>query len=59
LHCYHFINFSGLSDSRSTQEKTDIVDEMFRRLESLVAQNPEDYGNDYVNAYMTIRKKLE
>lgn len=50
-------NFPGLSDSCSAQEKADIVDEFFRRYESVVATNPEDHGMDYVHAYLVIQKQ--
>ena len=46
----------GLSDSRSSEEKEKIVDELFRRYEDEVAKCPEDHGLDFVNAYMVIEK---
>ncbi|XP_031574718.1 probable S-adenosylmethionine-dependent methyltransferase At5g37970 isoform X1 [Actinia tenebrosa] len=49
---------SGLSDSRSAEEKSKIVDELYHRYEAEVAKCPEDYGVDYVNAYLVIRKRL-
>ncbi|KAJ7377997.1 hypothetical protein OS493_025313 [Desmophyllum pertusum] len=47
---------SGLSDSRSLEEKANIVDEFFKRYENQVAKRPEDNGMDYVHAYMIIAK---
>ncbi|XP_028515288.1 caffeine synthase 1 [Exaiptasia diaphana] len=47
---------SGLSDSRSSEEKSKIVDDLYRIFESLVAKNPEDHGADFVEAYIVIRK---
>ena len=48
---------SALSDSRSPEEKTNIVDEFFKRYENKVAKRPEDHGMDYVHAYIVIEKK--
>ncbi|KAK3744752.1 hypothetical protein QZH41_013300 [Actinostola sp. cb2023] len=48
---------SGLSDSRSAEEKADIVDELFQRYESEVAKAPEDHGMDYVHAYIVVQKR--
>ncbi|KXJ13312.1 hypothetical protein AC249_AIPGENE18832 [Exaiptasia diaphana] len=48
---------SGLSDSRSAEEKSKIVDEFYHRCESLVAKQPEDHGFDFVEAYIVIRKR--
>ncbi|KAJ7331667.1 hypothetical protein OS493_019260 [Desmophyllum pertusum] len=47
---------SGLSDSRSSEEKERIVDELFQRYENEVAKFPEDHGVDFVSAYMVIGK---
>lgn len=57
IHVTGFSNFSlGLSDHRSPEEKAKIVDEFFKRYETLVAKHPEDHGMDYVHAYMVIAK---
>ncbi|KAJ7331669.1 hypothetical protein OS493_019262 [Desmophyllum pertusum] len=49
---------SGLSDSRSSEEKERIVDELFQRYENEVAKCPEDHGLDFVSAYMVIGKRF-
>ncbi|KAL9964115.1 hypothetical protein ACROYT_G027699 [Oculina patagonica] len=48
---------SGLSDSRPSEEKERIVDELFQRYENEVSRCPEDHGLDFVSAYMVIEKK--
>ncbi|KAJ7377998.1 hypothetical protein OS493_025316 [Desmophyllum pertusum] len=48
---------SGLSDSRSPEEKENIVDELFKRYEHEVVKRPEDHGACHVLAYMVIAKK--
>lgn len=48
---------SGLSEARSSQEKEQIVDELYRRCDEQISKNPEDYNWDLVNAYIVIRKK--
>ncbi|XP_031555181.1 probable S-adenosylmethionine-dependent methyltransferase At5g38780 isoform X2 [Actinia tenebrosa] len=48
---------SGLSDSRSPEEKAKIVDEFFQRYEDEVAKHPEDHGMDYVHAYIVVKKE--
>ena len=54
----HFLFLSpGLSASRSTTEKTKIVDEFFRRYEAEVAENPADHGMDFVHCFMFIEKR--
>lgn len=47
---------SGLSESRSPEEKDAIVDKFFKLYEDLVAKHPEDHGMDYVHAYIVIAK---
>ncbi|XP_068686578.1 uncharacterized protein [Montipora foliosa] len=47
---------SALSDSRTSEEKANIVEELFQRYEKEVAKRPEDHGMDYVHAYMVIEK---
>lgn len=46
----------GLSDSRSDDEKTQIVNQFYDRYESLVAKNPDDHASDFVTAYIVIHK---
>ncbi|XP_031573757.1 uncharacterized protein LOC116307623 [Actinia tenebrosa] len=48
---------SGLSNCRSSEEKSNIVDELYRRVENEVAQHPEYYGIDRVQVYMVIEKQ--
>ena len=47
---------TGLSESRSPEEKDAIVDKFFKLYEDLVAKHPEDHGMDYVHAYIVIAK---
>ena len=47
---------SGLSDSRSPEEKAQIVDEFFSRYEDEVAAAPADHAIDYVHAYIVMEK---
>ena len=56
LSFFDYLHFSALSDSRTSEEKANIVDELFQRYEKEVAKRPEDHGMDYVHAYMVIEK---
>ncbi|XP_014679553.1 PREDICTED: uncharacterized protein LOC106819427 [Priapulus caudatus] len=46
----------GLSDSRSPEEKANILDAFFQSFEDAVAENPRDHGKDYIVAYVHMRK---
>lgn len=48
--------YAGLSESRSEQERNQIVDLFFQRYEDLVAKAPEDHAMYYIHAYMHIEK---
>ena len=50
---------TGLSETRSSEEKAKIVDEFFRRYEEQVAANPDEHAMDYVHAYIVIEKKRD
>ena len=56
LTCVFIVFPLALSDSRSPEEKANIVDEFFKRYENEVAKRPEDHGMDYVHAYIVIAK---
>ncbi|CAH1268263.1 Hypp3849 [Branchiostoma lanceolatum] len=47
---------SGLADTRSAQEKTDIVDKFYSRLEQEVAKAPHLYKSSYSHIYVHICK---
>ncbi|XP_014668753.1 PREDICTED: uncharacterized protein LOC106810016 [Priapulus caudatus] len=47
---------SGLSDSRTPEEKTNIVDSFFQSYEDEVTRCPSDHAKSFVHAYMHIRK---
>lgn len=47
---------SALSDSRTSEEKANIVEELFQRYEKEVAKRPEDHGLEHVHAFMVIEK---
>jgi len=48
--------FNALSDERSFEERTQIVNDFFQAYEDLVAQDPTGHGMDYVHQYMVISK---
>ena len=50
------IFMSGLSNSRSTEEKIQTVDEFFSRCKAEVALNPEEHSAGTVFLYLVIRK---
>ena len=47
---------SALSDDRTQEEKSDLVDEFFRKYEEHVAEDPEKHACDIVTANMHIEK---
>lgn len=47
---------SGLSPSRSPDERSRIIDELFGRYEALVARAPRGHGMDYVHIYLICAK---
>jgi hypothetical protein len=46
----------GLSDSRSPEEKSALVDELFERYAQDVAKSPADHGMDYCHCILTVEK---
>ncbi|XP_028515294.1 probable caffeine synthase 2 isoform X2 [Exaiptasia diaphana] len=48
----------GLSNSRSAEEKSNIVDDLYHRYESLVAKHPEDHEFYFLQAYIVLRKHI-
>ncbi len=49
-----FVN--GLSEDRSPEEKTQIIDSFYGRYDALVAATPEGHAMDYVHIYLICRK---
>lgn len=49
---------SALNPSRSLDEKTSICDSLFQKIELAVRDCPEDFGMEYVHAFMVIRKEM-
>lgn len=47
---------SGLSNTRSVAERTEIIDEFYRRYQKRVANNPEGHAMDYVHIYLVCEK---
>ena len=47
---------NGLSQNRSIEEKTNIVDRFYQRYEDRVAENPDGHAMDYVHCYLAIEK---
>ena len=47
---------NGLSAMRSDQEKDDLVEQLFKRYEDVVASSPENHGMDMVHAHLHIAK---
>ena len=52
----HHAFYSGLSDSRSDEEKTELVEEMWRKYEDRVAEAPEEHALRAVYAYLCVKK---
>jgi hypothetical protein len=50
------IFFNALSMDRSNQQRRDIIEDYYRSYETLVSENPQGHGMDYVHAYMVISK---
>ncbi len=48
--------YAGLSDSRSDEEKAELVEEMWSKYEDMVAEAPEEYGVTFVQAYVRVCK---
>ncbi len=48
--------YAGLSDSRSDEEKTELVEEMWSKYEDVVAEAPEEHEMNFVHAYIRVRK---
>ncbi len=48
--------YAGLSDSRSDEEKAELVEEMYRKYEDMVAEAPKEHGENFVHAYVRVRK---
>ena len=47
---------SGLSGTRSEQERAALADEMFTRYAARITKKPQDHGMDYVHAYLRFHK---
>jgi hypothetical protein len=47
---------SGLSMARPQEERQEIIDHFYKTYETLVRENPEGHGMDYVHIYLTITK---
>ncbi len=52
----HYALYSGLSDSRSNEEKTELVEQLFRKYENRVAEAPEKHALRAVCANSRVRK---
>ena len=52
-----FVFFSGLSESRTEEERRQIVDEFFQNIETKIAENPDKHAMDYVHAFIVIEKR--
>ncbi|MCP3689720.1 MAG: class I SAM-dependent methyltransferase [Gammaproteobacteria bacterium] len=50
------IFFNGLSDERSTEERHELIEDYYGTYQSMVENNPEGHGMDYVHAYTVISK---
>ena len=48
--------YAGLSDSRSDEEKAELVEEMWTKYEDAVAEAAEEHGMNFVHAYVRVRK---
>lgn len=49
--------YAGLDPSRSEEERTGLVDEMFERYRQQVEARPTQNGMDYVHSYLSMTKK--
>mmetsp|Transcript_26485 Transcript_26485/g.63550 ORF Transcript_26485/g.63550 Transcript_26485/m.63550 type:complete len:416 (+) Transcript_26485:127-1374(+) len=47
---------SGLKDSKSEEEKEEVMTQFWENYMSLVAKSPEEHGMDYVHAYIVFEK---
>lgn len=47
---------SALDESRPMNEREALVDEMYKRYEKIVAQDPSQHGMDYVHCYLLVEK---
>ncbi len=52
----HHAFYSGLSDSRSDEEKTELVEELWGKYEDMVAEAPAEHASRTVYAYLRVRK---
>ena len=50
------IFFGALSNSRTVEERTELIEAYYSTYQSQVAQNPTEHGMGYVHAYTTISK---
>lgn len=48
--------YTALSESREEAERKALVEELYKRYETLVAQDPSAHGMDYVHAFMVLEK---
>ncbi len=48
--------YSGLSDSRIDEEKTELVEEMWRKYEDVIAEAPEEHSVRTVHAHLRVKK---
>ena len=48
--------YSGLSDSRSDEEKTELVKELWRKYEDIIAEAPEEHSVRIVHAHLRVKK---
>ncbi|MEC8484151.1 MAG: hypothetical protein VXY99_10045 [Pseudomonadota bacterium] len=47
---------NGLCDSRTSEEKAELVDELFHRYVDKVAKDPSSHAMDYVHSYAIIER---
>jgi hypothetical protein len=50
------IYFNALSSNRSIDERREIIEDYYNTYKTMVFENPEGHGMDYVHAYMVISK---
>ncbi len=50
------IFFNGLSSERSLEERKELIEDYYGTYQSMVENNPEGHGMDYVHAYTVISK---
>jgi len=52
------IFFNGLSSNRPIEDRRKIIEDYYGTYQSMVGNNPEGHGMDYVHAYMVVSKVM-